>query len=53
MQALTSKYKFDRADLADWISFRSSNLMEEISPSPEVPCANTYSLHCTENEVFH
>ena len=41
MCALSSECKIDQADFTQWVSFPSSNLMEEISPNPEAFSANT------------
>ena len=35
------KQKIEQADLKDWISLLPSNLMEEISPNPEILHADT------------
>ena len=42
--SLSSVCKTVQADYPDWISFLSSNLMEEISPNIDTLSANTYSL---------
>ena len=43
-QAISSECKINQSDCTDWISFLSSNLMEEISPNSEALSANTQSL---------
>ena len=44
-QALNSLCKTDPSDFTDWMSFLSSNLMEEIRPKTEALGANTFHQH--------
>ena len=51
MQTLSSEWKFEQANFADWMSFLPSDRIEQISLNPEAVSANTGNLPSAWNSV--